>query len=138
MKPTNDQIKEISSELDLGLLCFYHIPTGRVISYPDPDDPDVDPEPWQEDMDFVAVEREQVVQFERMTSSEEFRIMEAFVQTVPNIHVQSRLLQALENRKPFRHFKQLIDASAYRQDWFSFRDQAHVDHVREQVDARRW
>ena len=124
--------------MDLGLLCFYHIPTGRIISYPDPDDPNVDPAPWQEDMDVVAVEREQVVQFERMTSSEEFRIMEAFVQTVPNIHVQSRLLQALENRKPFRHFKQLIDASAYRQDWFSFRDQAHVDYVREQVDARRW
>ena len=29
------QIKEIAGELDAGMKCFYHIPTGEVKRYPD-------------------------------------------------------------------------------------------------------
>jgi hypothetical protein len=30
-----ETIKEIAQELDMGMKCFYHIPTGELESYPD-------------------------------------------------------------------------------------------------------
>ena len=58
---------------------------------------------------------------EPLESHESFKIMEGFVEQVPDLSLRNKLINALNRRKPFANFKYLIDDSAYRQDWFDFR-----------------
>ncbi len=44
-----------------------------------------------------------------------------------DIKLQKRLVYALENRKPFAHFKRIIDDSAERQNWFDFKDNDYAE-----------
>jgi hypothetical protein len=66
------------------------------------------------------------LQLEPTSSRESFIVMEDFVQTVKDRRLQKRLIQAIENRKPFANFKRIIDDSSERQNWFDFRDEAYA------------
>jgi hypothetical protein len=44
-------------------------------------------------------------------------------------NMQQKLFDALNRRKPFANFKNLIDDSPYRQDWFSFKQKKLEEHV---------
>ena len=52
-----------------------------------------------------------------------FKIMEGFIENrIPSSDgIKKYLLNALSGRKPFRHFKSVIDGSRYRQDWFDYK-----------------
>lgn len=54
---------------------------------------------------------------------ESFRIMERFIRDcIPDdAGIKGRLWKAVSGRKPFRNFKNVIDGSGYRQEWFDFR-----------------
>ncbi len=49
--------------------------------------------------------------------------MEAFIETLNDKRFQTRLIQALERKRPFANFKSIIDSSDVRQNWFDFRDE---------------
>jgi hypothetical protein len=55
-------------------------------------------------------------------SRDSFKMMADFVDTLSDSNrLKSQLIRALENRKPFRGFKFIIDNSqAIRQEWFHF------------------
>lgn len=60
-------------------------------------------------------------------SHESFRLMEDFVDTVPDTKAAARLARALEGRKPFRRFKdELMDFPDLREAWFQFLDATHT------------
>ena len=69
-----------------------------------------------------------------ITPSESFRVMEAFTETVKNRNLQTRLIQALEKKKPFVNFKTVVDNSPVRQAWFDFRDSQYSAKAKEWVE----
>lgn len=64
---------------------------------------------------------------ESIKSSEEFRIMEDFVERLGNTAAAQRLSDALSQPKPFRRFTDaLFDAPALRESWFAFELAEHM------------
>ena len=63
-------------------------------------------------------------EFSPPDSNEGFRIMEAFAERLKEDEkLQNRLIRALNNRKPFVNFNDIIHDSDYRQKWFDFKQQ---------------
>lgn len=71
---------------------------------------------------------------ETVRPSQSFKIMEAFVDTVKDRGLKLRLLQALERKKPFANFKNIIDNSPLPQNWFDFRDEAYTEFAKEWLE----
>ncbi len=70
-----------------------------------------------------------------MTSRESFQLMEAFINTLPSEPFRNRLQHALDQPKPFQHFKEAVDNSGYRQQWFTFREARMVEWLRQQLSV---
>ena len=60
--------------------------------------------------------------------------MEKFVDQLDNSKFRERLVYALNNRKPFANFKQIIDNSESRQDWFDFKDKELQEYVKTMIE----
>ena len=70
---------------------------------------------------------------EAIESSNAFRVMEDFVDQCADPRLAQALAQALQQRKPFRRFKDtLAEHPAQREAWFAFERQAM------ETIARRW
>jgi hypothetical protein len=138
MKLTEEQIREIAENLDLGMRCFYHLKSGEIETTPDFNEADWfghDTEPWQETLDKLDENWGDYFEFEKMTSRESFGIMADFAETVDDQKLQDRLFKALNKSKPFRNFKWEIDNSGeYRQIWFDFKDQRLIEFVKGQIE----
>ena len=130
---SDDQLKKIVDELSTGLRCYLHRQSGEVISFPDVDQyPDVDA--WQEAIDQVETTPNDYLEITPMSSRESFQLMERFIDVVDSEAFRNRLVYALNQPKPFRRFKQLVDESGeYRQRWFLFRERQTIDWLREQL-----
>src|SRR5687767_6234613 len=72
---------------------------------------------------------------EALSSSESFRVMEAFIETVKDKRLQRSLINALERKRPFANFKYIIDNSSVRETWFQFRDEAYMNIAKEWIDV---
>lgn len=59
--------------------------------------------------------------------------MENFANQLNDGLFKDQLLEALSKRKPFRHFKHLIDQSEFRQHWFDFKQKELEKHVEKQI-----
>ena len=68
---------------------------------------------------------------EAWESSEEYEVMEEFARASRNPALQHALLQALEGRRPFRRFKDTLEAwPGARDAWFAYRDHTHREYIR--------
>jgi hypothetical protein len=138
MKLSEEQIREIAENLDMGMRCFCHLKTGEIETTPDFNQSDwfgLDTEPWQETLDKLDENWGDYFEFEKMTSHESFEIMADFAETVDNHYLQDRLINALNKPKPFRNFKWEIDNSdEYRQKWFDFKNQRIIEFVKTQIE----
>lgn len=129
---SDEQLKKVVDELETGMKCYLHRQTSELIAFPDPDQfPDADD--WQQEMDEIEAHPDDYLEITPMSSRESFRVMERFVDTIDSQAFHNRLLYALDQPKPFRRFKQLIDESEYRQQWFSFRESETIKWLREQL-----
>jgi len=72
---------------------------------------------------------------EVLSSSESFRVMEAFIETVKDKGLQRNLISALERKRPFANFKYIIDNSSIREKWFQFRDEVYMNIAKEWIDV---
>ena len=78
-------------------------------------------------------EGERWLRIEAVESSDAFRIMEDFVDQCDDLRLGRALAQALQQRKPFRLFKNTLAAHpAQREAWFAFERQAM------EAIAQRW
>lgn len=127
---SNKNIEEIAELLDSGMTCFYHHPTGIIEYHPDLTDPYFDPESWAGVIDKIKSDRVNYKLFEKMDSHEGYRLMEEFTNTLGDNDFRNRILIGLSRKNPFRNFKNLIDRSDYRQDWFDFKSKAYKDYVK--------
>ncbi|TKB98020.1 UPF0158 family protein [Pedobacter cryotolerans] len=123
MQPTPSQIKEITEQLDCGFCCYYNKISGEVVSIPDFEDTIDDiAEFYGEDLAKIKKDKKNFVIITKPSSREGFEIMEDFAQQLTDEMLQKKLLDALEKKRPFAHFKAIIeDASDYRQQWFDFK-----------------
>lgn len=132
-----DIIKDIAEDLEMGMKCWYHIPTGEVLSAPDSLRHDyIDDEIWADTFKDIDEKIEECIAFEGLATHEEFSIMESFAENqVSDPEVRSRLAYALSQRKPFMHFKSAIHYdSDYLDAWYAYKLQCYIDHVRQQLD----
>jgi hypothetical protein len=100
---------------------WLNIESGTILSVIGPD-ADEDP---RDDDDWLFIEP--------IESSEAFRVLEDFVDQCGDERLARALGQALQQRKPFRRFKDVLTAHpAQREAWFAFERQAM------EAIARRW
>jgi hypothetical protein len=131
------QIKKIASEIDCGFTCYIHKQNGEMIFLPDPMRYlDMDTEAWSEDMDKVDDHLSDYLQIDPLESSESFKIMEHFAESLDETNpLKDRLYYALNKRKPFSEFKFVIDNSGeFRQQWFDFKNQQLIDWVQDSIE----
>ncbi|HSO87309.1 MAG TPA: UPF0158 family protein [Draconibacterium sp.] len=126
-------VHTVAENIDCGLVCFINpetleveeIPKGMLDGF---SDFSLDPEFGDEDEDeeeqkFLHDEWETCITVEPRESSESFRIMERFVDEVNDKILKNKLINALNNRKPFANFKNIVESSDYREAWFAFKQQ---------------
>jgi len=130
-------IKEIAEQLDTGMKCFYHIPTGEIEYYPDElKYAGFDEELWEEAMGKVEENYHEYVPFTGMESHESFEIMKDFINEIPDTGIQAKFENAIQRTKPFQQFKDLLlDYPDLRQQWFAYKDRRNIEYVEEQVEA---
>jgi len=134
IKITEDQINEIAELLDSGLLCFIHRENGIIESHPDHMDHMADLEPWQDIIDKIELDFDNYIKIQKMDSSQSFRVMVDFIDTVDAPDLKKQLERILNRPKPFRYFKHEIDESDYRQEWFDFKHKMIMNWVTEQLE----
>ena len=131
-----EDIKEISEQLDCGFCAFVHKRTGQMIFIPNENElPDIEFDAWKEELELLKRNPSDYYEIEKWSSREAFQIMEEFAETLnENKQLQGRLLYALNNRKPFREFKFIIDNSGdFRQQWFDFKNKWQIDYVEQEL-----
>ena len=136
IEPTEEQIKEIAENFDMGMLTYFNIRTGEIEAIPDFDElsgDEIDPD-WQESMDKVEDNPDDWVAFEKFESWESYKMMESFIATVDDEKLRQELHKAIQKKKPFSSFKYVIDdAGEYRQQWLDFKEKYQINHVRRQI-----
>jgi len=135
MEISKEILNDIVDTMEIGLKCFLHRETFEVVSYPDPEEHlDMDPEDWEEAIGKVKKNKKKFIEIEAMTSSDSFKVMEEFIESLDNNDTKIRLVTALEGRKPFANFKHQIDNSGeYRELWFAFKRQKSIEWVQNQL-----
>lgn len=135
MKLSDEQIKEIAGELEIGMVCYIHRKTGELVSFPNPEQfYDGDFEAWQEDMDKVENNGNDYFAIRAMKSFEAYQVMEDFAETIEDPIYKGRFFERLSLRKPFANFNHLVHNSPYREDWFAFKTQSFRTFVQKQLE----
>ena len=60
--------------------------------------------------------------------------MADFVDTVHDKHMQQRLTDALNGRKPFANFNHLVHSTNVREQWFDFKNRAYTEMAKEWIE----
>lgn len=133
MKLSDQEIQEITFQLQIGMIVSIHKITKEKLIYPDPISyPQGEFEEFDRMIETVENSPEDYYTFRAMPSREAYQVMENFAETVEDPIAKGRFYERLSLRKPFANFKALVENSPYREDWFTFRDAAYQDFVRKQ------
>jgi len=122
-------VHKVAENIDCGLVCFINpetleveeIPKGMLDGFSDfslnseLDDEDDD------EQKFLHKDWAACISVEPRESHESFKIMEKFVDEVNDKNLKSKLINALNNRRPFANFKNIVESSTYRKEWFAFK-----------------
>lgn len=130
----NQAVKEIAGNINAGLVCFLRTDTLEI-----------DDIPYElyssatlykmntgftlKDFKPKYIHWKKYITIEPMVPNESFKIMEKFVDQLDNSKLKIKLMNALQNRKPFANFKYIIDNSEIRQEWFDFKDKKLQEYV---------
>ncbi|MDB5246987.1 MAG: hypothetical protein JWQ40_1381 [Segetibacter sp.] len=91
---------------------------------------DDEDDPAQEALDNP----DKYLRIEPVSPREAFRVMADFVETVHDKHMQQRLTDALDGRKPFANFNHLVHSTNVRQQWFDFKNRAYTEMAKEWIE----
>ena len=131
-------IKEIAQELDCGFDCYYNSKTNEIVTIPNfshiADEDDFN-EAFRADLAKIKEHQADFMKIEVLQSFENFKIMELFVEQLPDKKLQSELENVLANKKPFQNFKHKIDLSDFRQNWFDFKQSELEKIVKNQLKS---
>ncbi len=136
MEISEEKIKEIAEELECGMVCYYNIKTGKVVSILDPDNyAMMNSEFWEKELRKIHSKINDYLIFENFDSRESFNMMADFANSINDKSLSDALLDALDRPKPFRRFKNVIDNSGpYREIWFEFKSMRYIESVKDQLN----
>ena len=122
-------VHNVAENIDCGLVCFINpetleveeIPKGMVDGFSDFSlNSELDDEE-DDEQKFLHEDWESSISVEPRESHESFKIMEKFVDEVNDKNLKNKLVNALNNRRPFANFKNIVESSNYRNEWFAFK-----------------
>ncbi|MGD1006772.1 MAG: UPF0158 family protein [Ignavibacteriaceae bacterium] len=136
MELTQEQIKSIAEEIEIGMKVFVNFQTKEIKSLPDFDNNIyAGEEEWEDDIKEIDEKYDNYLQFDPMSSQESFNMMEEFAEGIKDEALRIKLFRSLNHPKPFKHFKIIIDNSGKtREKWFEFRNSKFIELVKEQLD----
>ena len=126
-------VNEIAQYMDMGMICYLNPETVKLSFIPQELFYDIegsdDVEEIKRQLDNVHgwqivefLDWDNPIEFEPFTSNQFFRIMEKFTHNLSNDEkLRPRLINALQNRKPFTNFGNIINNSDLREEWFEFK-----------------
>ena len=132
MELSKPKKEEIACWIECGMICYYHKKTGETEIHPDLNQPGVYVEFWQELLDKIEADRKNYAEFRPMHSSEAYQLMVDFAHQLEDEPLKFEILEQLDNPKPFKNFKRIIDNSPQSPHWFDFRLNAHLTFVEKQ------
>jgi len=132
---TPEIIKDIAEMLDMGMVCFYHKPTGTMDYYPDEfRNPGCDEELWAEVIDKIAENYGDYQRFKGMSSREAFKVMEDFIADINHIPTHNKFIDAISRKKPFGNFNHLLQYHPnLREEWFKYKLERGIEYVKDQI-----
>ena len=110
---------------------FLNINKEDILAVPDFNNFDENIELWENEITELTMNPQNWTEITKWNSKEEFEFMHNFV----NAHVDDKKLQekltfSLQDSKPFRNFKFLIENNGiYRQQWFDFITEKREKHI---------
>lgn len=132
-----ESISEIAENLDAGSYCYINHDTLEVESVP----PMAIEEPEQyldaisipgheiDELTFLHDNWKKFSEFTPISSHDGYRIMEAFAHNHHDHRFSKRIFNALNRSRPFANFKDIVDNSDYRQEWYDFKQQWLEEYV---------
>ena len=127
-----DALTKTFSEAADGFMSFYHIPTGEIVTLPNPYNAFVEWTPEDRQLQEKIDTTQEYLRLPNQLDLDEREIMEAFAQTVSNEHMGQYLARVLAMRKPFHKFRDAIGEMGLQEAYEEFR----MDSFRKK--ARRW
>lgn len=129
LKLTNTQIKEFAEANDIGNDIFINLRTREMIELPNIlNGPNMEFNEYHtEDLEKVETNWHEFEKIECPNSNESFDIMVSFVDKLPEQNLKSILLKALNQKRPFHKFNQIIHNCELRENWFE-----HKSNILEQ------
>jgi len=136
MKIGEKAIDEISQIIHSGMIAYINRENFDVVFIPDDKDHMMSDgkEIWKVALNTVESWENPIV-IEKMESWKAFQIMKDFIEILSDHQMQAKLEIALEKRRPFAHFKAIVETSEYRQMWFDYRDERHISYVRKNLPS---
>ena len=122
-------VHNVAENIDCGLVCFINpktleveeIPKGMLDGFTGFSlNSEIDDEE-DDEQKFLHEDWESSISVEPRESHESFKIMEKFVDEVNDKNLKNKLVNALNNRRPFANFKNIVESSNYRNEWFAFK-----------------
>ena len=124
--------REVSEAMSMnGMRSFIDLQTLRVEIHPGTDSLFLDEKDPAEE---VLNNPDRFLPVEAIRSSESYQIMVDFAEGLKEKKTQTKLIQALEGKKPFANFKVVTDNSPVKQAWFDFRDNAYIGIAKQWID----
>ena len=119
-------VSDIANSIDSGFVCLLNTDTLEIEEiiervFNDPDEFEMITGESVEDMEFKYHSWNNYIKIEPMESHESFDIMKLFAENLEDKKKQVALFNALNRKHPFANFKNLVENSIYRQDWFDFK-----------------
>lgn len=131
IKLSPEQITSIAQELDVGMNCYVHKNTGKVITILAEFEEFDNTEIWQKELETVKNNRDQYVLIEKMESSDSFKIMRRFLGKVPDSKLREKLMIAISQNKPFQRFRNILNYNGdVLQDWYNFKQNELEKYVK--------
>jgi len=132
-------VRKIAEAIDCGFICFVNPATLEMEDVPkslleERFFTENDEEEEDDELELQHENWEKCISVEPPESHESFEIMENFVQKVDDKKLQKQLIHALQNHRPFANFKNLIDNSDCREQWFAFKQKELEKYVWQNIE----
>jgi uncharacterized protein len=133
LKISSKEIADISESLQMGMRAFYNTENKEILNLPKDFDY-VDIDSWAETI--IEIDRiwDVLLEFEPLPTHKSFEVMEGYTEQMPDLRFKKQLINALNRNKPFRNFKNLIEDSEYRLNWYEFKNLKYKEWINEQID----
>jgi len=131
-------VKEVADSINAGMVCYINKDTLAFEYIPEAfingEFEDVD-DTFQKILDQIEIAWEHTIQIEPPGSNIGYNIMAKFTEKkVNDSSLKLQLENALNRKKPFRNFKNIVESSPLRENWFEFKQKEMEKYVWEELE----